>query len=78
MAQIKLLRHYQNMSGQDLRPDTYDSNDPILGGLASYLVENGYAEYIANETVSHSAAVADETPKANTPTQDIPKTRKRK
>lgn len=72
MAQIKMLRHYQNMSGQDLRPDVYDSKDAVLGGLASYLVENGYAEYVTSE------AVSDETVTDETPEVDNPRTRKRR
>jgi hypothetical protein len=59
MRKITLLRHYQNMKGQSLKPETYSIDDPMLGGLASYLVENGYAEWVAEES-----AVADVTPEA--------------
>jgi hypothetical protein len=56
---ITLLRHYQNMRGQTLTAHKeYDVTDPALGGLASYLVENGYA-YISEKDAPKPAPVIE-------------------
>lgn len=59
MRQIQLKRHYLNMKGQDLKPGLYDVTDPLLGGLASYLIENGYAIELDPAPVIEEAPEAD-------------------
>jgi hypothetical protein len=56
---ITLLRHYQNMRGQTLTAHKeYNATDPALGGLASHLIENGYA-YISEKDAPKPAPVIE-------------------
>lgn len=44
---IRIQKHYQNTSGQQVQPGDYDASD-LPGELAQYLVDNGHAERIDN------------------------------
>lgn len=45
---IQLLRSYRGhlTNEQLIQPGTYDDNDPLLMGLADYLIQNGHATII--------------------------------
>jgi len=52
---LRLKSFYQNVNGVQIAPGEYESSDPALRGLASYLVQTGHAVVTQADTKPEDA-----------------------